>query len=161
MNEEQRPEQRPERRKNIADLEKRLDTHVARVEKRLGGLVKKALVAFAVIGLCSAIALVGFSIALGKIQDARREFVEASCNDQNRRHDKTIVELRKAQAEAIKRTPQMAKQIRGSAQSSISIIDALAPKRDCKLLGEIAVGDKKLLPPPPTPKVNRHIKEHP
>lgn len=166
MAEERRKLALPDRRQNTYEelekkLERELTEHTTSVEDRLGRFFKKALFIFSVIGITSAVALFGFTITLGQIKKTRREFVEVSCKDQNRRHDKTIVELRKAQAEAIKRTPQMANQIRTSAQSSIAIIDALVPKRNCKLLGEIAVGDATPPPIPSTPKANRHIKENP
>lgn len=139
----------PDRRQHTyEELAKQLDAHTVEVERRLHRFFKKALFIFAVIGITSAVALLGFTLVLGEIKKTRRDFVEVLCKEQNRRHDKTIAKFKSASAEAIKRTPKFAKEIEASVQDNLEIIDALAPKQDCKKLGDVAVGDAK--PPPPT-----------
>ena len=138
----------PDRREHTyADLEKRLDEHVTSIEKRLHSFFMKALFIFAIIGITSATALFGFTITLSQVKETRRAFVRETCVEQNKRHDKTIAKFRAAARAAIKRSPEFAKEIRAGIQDNVDIIDALAPKQDCKKLGDVSVGEAK--PPPP------------
>lgn len=138
----------PDRRQHTyADLEKRLDDHVVAIEMRLHAFFMKSLFIFAVIGITSATALFGFTIALNKIKETRRDFVESSCIAQNKRHDITISKFKAASKRAIKRTPEFAEAIRAGVKDNLAIIDAIAPKQNCQKLGEVAVGEAK--PPPP------------
>lgn len=138
----------PDRRQHTyEELAQKLDDHTVEVERRLHRFFKKALFIFAVIGITSAVALLGFTIVLGEIKKTRRDFVEATCKEQNQRHDKTIAKFKSAAAESIKRFPKFAEQIEASVKDNLEIIDALAPKRDCKKLADVAVGDAE--PPPP------------
>lgn len=86
-----------ERRQGYTELAARIDKHAHDVEQRLERFFAKALAAFAVIGLASAIALLGFGYVLQKqgiqaddIQDQRYEVLVENCQRQNARHDRTI-----------------------------------------------------------------------
>lgn len=137
---------RIERRKDpdertLEALQEYIDTHITRIEDRLAKWLKGGIIAFAIIGLCCAAGLIGLSIALGKIQDAREEFVLVSCLNQNERHDKTILRLNEATEAAIKSDPKREQEILASKEYSIRLIDALAPKQDCYTLSKAAVGE--------------------
>lgn len=150
----------PDRRQHTyADLEERLDEHVISIEARLHRFFTKALAIFAIIGLTSAIALLGFSLTLSEIKETRRLFVVATCLSQNQRHDKAVDRFNDASARAIKRAPEFAKQIRESTDDNLAIIDALAPRQNCVQLGKVAVGEAK--PPPPNPKPKLPKSDHP
>lgn len=138
----------PDRRQHTyEELAKKLDEHTAAVEKRLHRFFAKALAIFAIIGVSSAVALFGFSIVLSEVKETRKEFVRSTCEAQNKRHDRTIAKFKKASAESIERNPEFADEIRAAEQDNLDIIDSLAPKQDCKKLGDVSVGDAK--PPPP------------
>lgn len=88
----------PDRRKHgYAELEKRLEDHAISIEKRLARLIAKALLGFAVIGITSAGALLGFGVVLkeqnrtsSEIQTQRYEASFQTCLAQNERHDAAI-----------------------------------------------------------------------
>jgi hypothetical protein len=128
-------------------LEKRLDEHTEKVEKRLHRFFSKSLAVFVIIGLTSAIALFGFTITLSKIKQTRKDFVKSSCVAQNKRHDITITKFKAAAKRAEKRSPKFAQEIKSSIKDNLEIIDALAPKQNCEKLSEVAIGEAK--PPPP------------
>lgn len=138
----------PDRRQHTyEELAKKLDEHTTAVEKRLHRFFAKALAIFAIIGISSAVALFGFSIVLSEVKETRREFVRATCEAQNKRHDKTIAKFKQASKESIERNPQFADEIREGEKYNLEIIDALAPRQNCKKLSDVSVGDAK--PPPP------------
>lgn len=152
--EERRRLDLPDRRQHTyEELENKLDAHTTAVEKRLHRFFSKALAIFAIIGITSAVALFGFSIVLGEVKKTRREFVLDTCHEQNRRHDKTIARLKAAAAASIKRSPEFKDEIEAGIKDNLAIIDALAPKRNCKKLADVAVGDAE--PPPPAIKTQR------
>ncbi len=89
----------PDRRRNgwYKEFEDRLERHAERVEERQSRFFSKALIAFAVIGLASAIALFGFGVTLKnqnqqneQIQQERYRNLLISCDEQNEQHDKAI-----------------------------------------------------------------------
>ncbi len=119
----------PERRRGYEEIAEQLDAHVLRIEEWLQKLIARALIAFAVIGVTSAVALLGFGIILKQhqnvtkeIQNQRRLQVLEPCISQNVRHDTTIARLNRAHFD------------KEAEQLTISLIDALAPKQNCDKL---------------------------
>lgn len=155
-----RPDRRipPDRRKEDYDkLDKKIEEFKADLLSRLERFIRKALFAFAIIGITSAIGLLGFGLALRAVQKAREDFIRDSCVAQNKRHDKTISAFNEAAAAAMKKYPTRAAEIRDSVNTNLGIIDALAPKQNCEQLVRVANGDQD--PPPPvvtTPKRKEH-----
>lgn len=118
-------------------LQKVADTN----EKRLHRWLIFGLIAFTIIGLSCTGALVGFGVLLGKqaqvgrsIQEQRRDAIRKNCEDQNRRHDRTLGRLAKAEKKAEKKakTRKQKMKIRNGAEVSIGLIDTLAPHQNCK-----------------------------
>lgn len=139
----------PDRRKgSLEALEKHVDDHIKKIEGRLSKWLFRGLIAYAVIALACVGALIGFEVVIDQIQATRKEFIRTTCEAQNKRNANTIKKFRKASNEAIKRNPKFAKEIRKGRKDNEAIINALAPKQDCKKLSAVAVGEKK--PPPPT-----------
>jgi uncharacterized membrane protein len=89
----------------------------------------------------------GLRQSVRDIQQSRIDITRDACEDQNRRHDRTIRRLnslvRKAAAEAA--DPARRAQLRASAGGSIFLIDALAPKVDCDALVAERFGEVPLL----------------
>jgi hypothetical protein len=106
----------PERREGYAELAKRLDDHADEIAARFSRWFRAGLIAFAVIALTSAIALVGFGYALREIQQQRREI----CISQNRRHDNTINRLNNTD----RFSPEGRK-------VTTELVDALVPVQNC------------------------------
>lgn len=108
----------PERR-HVADrraegwhegLKEELDAHAERIESRLRRFYSRALGAFAVMGIASAVALVGFGIVLdsqkqttASIQNQRLQAILENCLDTNVRHDNALDKIDAAAAKAPKR----------------------------------------------------------
>jgi cell division protein FtsX len=128
----------PDRRKHgYKELEEKLDAHIAAIEKKLDDHIKanadrlrrffaKALAAFAVLGITSALGLLGFGVVLknegrttDEIQQQRFQVVLDNCVSQNARHDRTIVR---------------AKSLSGQQQRVIGLlVDELQPfVKDCE-----------------------------
>ena len=76
------------------------------------------------------------SQAAVEIQSQRVAAVRMSCQDQNRRHDETIATLDKLIAQVPGSRRQRAKESRNS---TVLLINALAPKRDCEAVVRAAV----------------------
>lgn len=131
----------------VEALEAIVDEHVERLENRLATWLKRGIIAFAVIGIACAVALVGFGVVLNQIQDTREDFVRTTCDAQNVRHDKAVNKFNKAADESIERNPEFAKEIEEGRSANIAIIEALAPLQDCTKLSLVAVGKEE--PPPP------------
>jgi hypothetical protein len=106
----------PERREGYAELAQRLDEHANHISERFSRWFRLGLIAFAIIGVTSAIALVGFGYALREIQMQRREI----CESQNRRHDNTINRLNNTD----RFSPEGRK-------VTTALVDALVPVQDC------------------------------
>jgi hypothetical protein len=113
----------PERRKGYAELGEQLEAHADRLEMRLHRFFKKALIAIAIIGFFTAVALAGFGIVLRQqqetsdtlkatasqlkdltlsnkkfasdIQEQRADSIRDACTAQNKRHDGSIAALTK------------------------------------------------------------------
>lgn len=147
MTEEQ--EDQPDRRRHgYKELEQKLDDHAERIDSRVESFIRRALIAFAIVGLTSTGALVGFGVLVTKqgqttseIQAQRRDSIFRSCYEQNLRHDNTFKQLRAVAAEAVKKEPKRAAQIKQSTKSSLTIIEALVPKRDCVKLVKQSVDE--------------------
>jgi hypothetical protein len=85
--------------------------------------------AFAVAGAY----LVGLSARTDSIQASRAENVRANCTEQNERHDNTIRTLDSVLRDAKRRaSPARREQLAQSRESTVLLINALAPKRDCE-----------------------------
>lgn len=88
----------PYRRKNgYKELEQKLEEHATYLEDRLRRFFTKALYAFAVLGVTSAGALLGFGVVLDQqgdvsndIQIQRYEAIYENCIQQNQRHDNAV-----------------------------------------------------------------------
>lgn len=118
----------PDRRKNTYDkLENHLDERLDVIEHRVSKWIKRGLIAFGVIGLFCTGSLGGMTIVIHDSQQQRYEF----CIAQNKRHDNTLIEIEKANEEAIKRSPEFKQMIRDGETSTKRIINAIAPKANC------------------------------
>lgn len=72
-----------------------------------------------------------------RIQESRRDAVIISCRQQNERHDRTIRQLDRNIA-GLPRGPERLR-ARQRRDSTVSLIDALVPKTDCKQRAEMLV----------------------
>jgi hypothetical protein len=106
----------PERREGYAELADKLDGHVAEIEARFSRWFRAGLMIVTIIGLTSAVALVGFGFALREIQQQRREV----CVSQNRRHDATLERLKTSGISPAGR------------QLTTNLVDALLPVQNCR-----------------------------
>lgn len=129
------------------ELKVELQQHADRIEARLHRFFTMALVVLAVVGICSAVGLVGFGIVLKKqaqfskdIQTQRFEVALDSCLDQNRRHDRVIESIDMAVA----KTPKaQLKQAQKSAGPFKLILEAAVPyTEDCVSLARSRVTAK-------------------
>ena len=68
------------------------------------------------------------------IQHERKESILAGCRDQNARHRHTIHQLDQLLKIAELQHPARSAQIRASMASTVLLIDALAPHRNCRLV---------------------------
>ena len=135
-------EELPDRRRHgYRELEQKLDKHAHDLDVRLSKFFRKCLIAFAIIGITSAIAIGGYGLVLrtqGKqadeIQQQREFSIRTACVDQNVRHDNTIDELNKASAKLIEENPGQKKAIEASVAANTKILEAAIPKKDCKKL---------------------------
>jgi hypothetical protein len=92
------------------ELADELTAHADRIETRLRKFYSRALGAFAVIGIASAVALAGFGVVLNAqtdttqaIQSQRYDSILQTCLDTNVRHDNAIAKIKDAAAQAPKR----------------------------------------------------------
>lgn len=147
------PGRSPDRRKHgYKELEDKLDSHTREVETRLGRFFFRALIAFAVIGMTSAGALLGFGVVLSKQNDSAKEIQKqrydnlvASCVEQNNRNIKTVNTLDEVLKQA-SRTASKAQQqqMAQSRTSTVLLINALAPfVADCDAAARKRVKDLK------------------
>lgn len=146
MTENQEDTQPDRRRHGYKDLEEKLDQHAKRLDERLELFIRRALIAFALIGFTSVGSLVGFGVLLSRqgqtateIQAQRRESIFRSCYEQNVRHDNTVLQFRRVADEAAKKQPEEASRIKAAVKANLTIIEALVPKQDCVKLVERSV----------------------
>jgi hypothetical protein len=111
------------------DLRKAVAWHITEIETRLVRFFARALGAFAIIGIISAVSLAGFGIVLREqkrtsedIQRQRREVLFETCTEQNRRHDQAVEKVVKGVPTERRRAV------------SIAIINAGIPRADCEAL---------------------------
>lgn len=133
-----------EERRQIADrreegwhveLKKELTAYAERIEGRLRKFYSRALGAFAIIGIASAVALVGFGIVLDAqksttetIQNQRYESLLQNCLDTNVRHDNVVKKIRTAET----KVPKAKRDPRGLALFQ-GILEAAVPyTSDCR-----------------------------
>jgi hypothetical protein len=134
----------PDRRKHgYKELEEKLDAHACEIKDQLATFIRRGLIAFGVIGLFTALALLGYGYLLREqhrttdlIQDQRRDSILRGCQDQNARHEKTLSVLDQVIAKVLKTKPPdgVKKQLAVSRANNVLLIDALAPKQDCAKL---------------------------
>jgi len=117
----------PERRRGYEELAAELDKHVLEIEHRFSKWFKAGLIAFAVIGITSAIALGGFALVLQEQND----FTRRQCHEQNARRAAVIGAFRREQNRLIRENPDQAPRIRANTGANLRIINALVPKKDC------------------------------
>lgn len=152
----------PERRKEYTGLEERLDTHAEVLEKRLSRFIIKALLAFAAIGLLTAVALFGFGLVLDKqsstadrltavveanrqtaieIQNQRKDSIRSACELTNKRHNDTTKALIIGAGADInsRKTEAGKKEVRRRRDVTLGLINALVPKQNCDALVERSV----------------------
>lgn len=83
------------------------------------------LLTAAALGLCV--------YAIIQTQDERAASILRECNAQNARHSATVAELKSIVARAEAKAPPVRRgQIEASVSSTLLLIDALAPYRDCQ-----------------------------
>lgn len=153
MNEERRRLNLPDRRKNTYDqLEGHLDERLDKIEERVAKWLRRGLYAFAIVGITSTVALGGFGYVLRAVQIQRYEL----CVEQNAEHDNTESQLRAAAAidEFAAKTEAAKAEIRRRRDVTIELIDALAPKRNCRDTVEV-IGGFGIAEPSPTPTPTR------
>jgi hypothetical protein len=120
-------------------------------QKRRGRLYLVAIAAGIALGVALAVAggaLIGLSQRqddierlAAEIQQSRIESVLISCREQNQKHDATIETLDSVLDSARQgASSERREQIDRSRQSTVLLIDALAPKRGCELRARTLVG---------------------
>lgn len=127
-------------------LEEQLNQHAENLNKRLARFIRSGLFAFAMTGLLSAAAIVGFGFLLNEqgkqateIQNQRREAILRSCGELNQRHDETIKAFHEVAEQESKKHPERAVQIKESTQGTLRLINALVPKQECQRIAALAV----------------------
>lgn len=126
MNDARKKLELPDRRKHTyAALEKKIDDHAHEIEDRFHHWFVRGLIAFAVIGLTSGTALIGFGVVL---HNERQRAVEL-CEATNIRHDNAIKALKAGSDEDIKNatTPAAKTEIGRRRDVTIGLIDASTP----------------------------------
>jgi len=128
----------PDRRKHgYRELEVQVDSHFEKLATKMERFMSQATIAFAIIGITSAIAIFGFGFVLKehrditqRIQEQRRNAIRTACQAQNSRHDTTIAQLGNLGIRGVER------------EVTVSLIDTLAPKENCeKLVDEQVKGN--------------------
>lgn len=142
-----------DRRKNgYEEVERKLEDHAALIEARFRRWFIVGLIAFAVIGLSSFVALIGYGLVLRSqadftrdIQQQRREATFETCQDQNDKNDHTKQALLAGSSKDQLDAPDGAArlEIRRRVAVTIALIDALVPKQDCAKLVKQRVPDKE------------------
>lgn len=152
--ENRRSLQLPDRRKNTyEELEKRLDAHIGQIEKRVESWVRRGLIAFAVIGLCCTLALLGFGYLLRNEANTAQRL----CDNQNKRHDNaiTVLMVGSDQDQANAPTEAAKAEVRRRRDVTVGLLDSVAPKVDCEDPGTVKLIQPQIpappLPPTPTP----------
>jgi hypothetical protein len=148
----------PDRRKNTyTQLESHLDERIDCIEGDIHKWIRRGLIAFGVIALCTTLALVGYAFLLSEIADTRKDFVRSGCKSQNEQHDSTTKALTDAAdrdiANAKKHLPTSqgqvtVKEIENRRDVTLALIDLLRPKQDCDYLVRLSVGDATPTPAP-------------
>jgi hypothetical protein len=118
------------------ELSEELERHANRIEERLHRFFSRALIAFAVLGIASAVGLLGFGIVLKKqarvsqqIQQQRFEVQVENCVQQNIRHDNVIAKIDQAVAATPKKDKAQAEKSAGPFKL---ILEAAVPyTEDC------------------------------
>jgi hypothetical protein len=112
------------------------------------------LVAFAIIGGTSFVALFLYGQVLAQVKDTRMDFVRSTCMSQNKTHDDTYSALVAAAAkdEADRKTEAGKAEVRRRRDVTLGLIDLLAPKQDCEYLVKLSVGEAEPTPVPTIPK---------
>lgn len=131
------------------ELKRNIKDMAQKNEDRLHRWLVRGLIAFGIVGLSSTAAIIGMAIVVhnqknvtNSIQAQRRNTILGNCQDQNRRHDRTLARLAKAEkdAEAKANTLQQRMKIRNGTEVSIGLIDSLAPHQNCERVVREATG---------------------
>lgn len=92
------------------------------------------------------------------ISKNRKETFYNNCKTQNERHDATIAELHQLvqKISSLKSTTPIKKtQLQGSVVFTTLLVDALAPKQNCKIVVPLQLKGKKV--PIPLPKIPKNL----
>jgi cytochrome c-type biogenesis protein CcmH/NrfG len=99
----------------------------------------------AIVGAALVVLFVGGALLIARtytlaedIQANRVEFIRQECRDVNQRHDNTIMALDAVLEQAIRDHPERAERIAESRASTVLLINALVPVRDCDERVELA-----------------------
>lgn len=155
MDDERRRLELPDRRKNTYEaLEKRLDEHIAKIEKRLAKWFRRGLIAYAIIGIAVTVALVGYGFVLDEIRNTREEFVRRDCEATNSRHDQATNALIAGSDEDIEKapTPEAKAEIRRRRDVTLALINTVTPVQDCDYQVDLAFDRVEPTPTPTPPK---------
>lgn len=130
----------PDRIKKAKGPDAKYLAFVEATDERYRKFTSKVLVAVAIIGVTSAIALAlggqGILNNSDRINDVQGSRL-AACNDTNDRNAKSVDKLNGIYAEAIKKAgPARRKELELSLQQTIGLINALVPARNCKAIVE-------------------------
>lgn len=154
MEEQRKPLGLPDRRANTYEaLERRLDAHIHKIEARFQRWFLLGLIAFALIGLTSTAALIGFGINLHNIKENRELFVRNECETTNKRNKDTSQGLILAAQEDIEHRDTAAGklEVQRRRDVTLALIDLLAPLQNCDYLVDVALG-RATPTPVPTPR---------
>lgn len=129
-----------------------LEQHATRIENRLHRFFVKALVAIAVIGMTSALALAGFALVLSQIKETRKDFVRDSCGAQNTRNHNVTQFIDGVAQDQLKhaKTSAERKAIAKALGQWHVLIGLQAPLQNCEHLAKVAVGEADPSPPVPS-----------
>lgn len=123
-------ENQVERRKDYKDVKLTIDERISYVENCIRRWITRGIVGFAIIGITSAIALLGYGYILREQHQAALEL----CKNANIRHDNAILALKlgsdQDQANAANEAARA--EIRRRRDVTIGIINGIAPKIDCE-----------------------------
>jgi len=105
------------------------------LKKEIHYFFRKIWVVVLLIGVTTAVGLVGYGFAIREIQDQRAQ----SCADQNERHDNAIKALREGSNADIQNSDKLGlspDEIRRRRDVTIGLINAIAPVQDCSKVVE-------------------------
>jgi hypothetical protein len=119
----------PERRKGYAEIKLTIDQRMGYLEQCFRRWLTRGLIAFAIIGLASTVALIGYGVVLRQAAHDRLE----ACENRNDRHDNAVNALIVGSNEDIQNAPTEAAktEIKRRRDVTLAIIAGVAPKVVC------------------------------